>query len=145
MYQHLSHKDRVAIAVLRAIGHSLEEIAAQLRVHRSTVSREFRRNGDAVRYDASFAHKRARGKRALSKRHKRIVERDAAMEGAIRKHLMQLRRSPEQIAHVLGLPPQHRVSMDISPTRKFEYVICRAAASGADRMEKQRTFCAAGP
>jgi len=27
MYQHLSHKDRVAIAVLRAVGHSLEEIA----------------------------------------------------------------------------------------------------------------------
>ncbi|MGE3703437.1 MAG: IS30 family transposase [Hyphomicrobiaceae bacterium] len=103
MYQHLSRKDRVAIAVLRAAGHSLEEIALQLRIHRSTVSRELRRNGDAHRYDAGFAHKLARGKRSLSKKHKRIVEKDSVLEAAIRKHLIQLRRSPEQIAHVLGL------------------------------------------
>jgi IS30 family transposase len=103
MYQHLSHKDRVAIAVLRAVGHSLAEIASQLRVHRSTVSRELHRNGDALRYDASLAQKFARRNRGRSKRSKRIVERDPHLELAIRKHLMQLHRSPEQIAHCLGI------------------------------------------
>jgi IS30 family transposase len=45
MYQHLSHKDRVAIGTLREAAHSVIEIAAQLRVHRSTIARELKRNG----------------------------------------------------------------------------------------------------
>jgi len=62
MYQHLSHRDRIAIAALDDAGHSLSEIAAQLRVHRSTISRELKHNGDAAKYDPSVAHKLARGK-----------------------------------------------------------------------------------
>ena len=46
----------------------------QLRVHRSTVSRELKRNGDVTRYDPGVAHKLARGKR--SRRPDRIIERD---------------------------------------------------------------------
>jgi len=41
MYQH-AHRDCIAIATLREAGHSISEIAAQLRVHRSTVTRAIR-------------------------------------------------------------------------------------------------------
>lgn len=94
MYQHLSHRDRIAIVTLREAGHSTSEIAAQLSVHRSTVLRELKRNGDFACYDPGLAHKLARDRRSVSKRQTRIVERDAAKEAVIREHLMHLHRSP---------------------------------------------------
>jgi IS30 family transposase len=38
MHHHLRHRDRVAIATLLQAGHSQAEIAAQLRLHRSTLT-----------------------------------------------------------------------------------------------------------
>jgi IS30 family transposase len=58
---HLSHKDRVAIETLLRAGHSHASIAAQLRVHRSTVSREIeiKSKNSSGGYFATFAHKDA--------------------------------------------------------------------------------------
>lgn len=60
MHHHLSHKDRVAIETLLRTSHSQSEIAAQLRVHRSTVSREVTSKKMHDGYLASFAHTRSR-------------------------------------------------------------------------------------
>ncbi|WP_408613045.1 helix-turn-helix domain-containing protein [Limibacter armeniacum] len=44
MYRHLSQSQRFAIALLLKAGHSFSAIAKQLGVHRSTISREVKRN-----------------------------------------------------------------------------------------------------
>jgi len=67
MHHHLSHKDRVAIETLLRAGHSQSAIAARLRVHRSTVSREIKSKKLHDGYLASSAHKDARQKRHRSK------------------------------------------------------------------------------
>lgn len=106
MHHHLSHKDRVAIETLLRAGHSQSAIAAQLRVHRSTVSREIKAKSLCAGYFAGYAHKETKQKRHQAKYGTRVIEQSPLMQEIIRTQLVKLHRSPEQIAHALGITHQ---------------------------------------
>ena len=76
-YHQLTSEERYALSALRRQGCSQAEIARALGRHRSTVSRELRRNlpSDGW-YDARTADQRARMRRSRSRRNRRITAED---------------------------------------------------------------------
>ena len=63
-YQQLTSEQRYQISALKRIGHSQTEIAKELEVHKSTVSRELSRNTGERGYRPKQAHEKARERRA---------------------------------------------------------------------------------
>ena len=95
-YQQLTLEERVLISYLVKQGFSLSEIARRLGRHRSTISRELRRNrchGVDRSYRYSRAHRRTIARRRRSRRNRHYFERDFAL---VRKLLRQ-DLSPEQV------------------------------------------------
>lgn len=66
-YRQLTEQDRITIWSLKREGKSQADIARKLGCHRSTISRELRRNNTLSGYDARSAHQLAEGR----KRHHR--------------------------------------------------------------------------
>jgi transposase, IS30 family len=96
--RYLSLLDRERIAVLRAQGCSMREVARRLGRAASTISRELRRNmrpADDGVYDAGLAHARAREQARRVRCG--IFARDEALRATVQTKL-QLQWSPEQIA-----------------------------------------------
>jgi len=96
-YKHLSSEERDQIAVLRAKGKNISDIAKRLGRSKGTVSRELRRNRSAVYnvYLANRAHQRA------VKRKHDSVQRQRIRNPFIRRYIMKklkLKWSPELIA-----------------------------------------------
>ncbi len=59
-YQHIRKEQRYQISVLLKAGHKVSFIAEQLKIHRSTVYRELKRNSrPRGSYDAYFANQYA--------------------------------------------------------------------------------------
>jgi IS30 family transposase len=78
MYHHLTKNERDQIAVLRAQGQSHGEIAAQLNRHKSTISREIKRNkNDKGKYLSCYAQDKSDFRKHNS--HKRERLRDTAI------------------------------------------------------------------
>jgi len=102
MHHHITRDQRVALAALLRAGHTKAETARQLRVNRSSISRELRRNRRAHGYHATHADVLARARRQVSKRRYRRIENDAALAADIESILDPL-VSPECVAHELGL------------------------------------------
>ena len=103
MYHHIKRDDRVALAALTRAGHSQASCARERGVHRSTISRERRRNAEQdSSYDARRADKRARERRALSKKASRTIDGHLMRSGIIRA-LIKARYSPEQVAGTFGI------------------------------------------
>ena len=95
-YQQLTLDERVLISYLVKQGFNLSDIARQIGRHRSTISRELRRNrchGIDRCYRFSRAHRRTVARRRRSRRNRHYTERDFAL---VRKLLRQ-ELSPEQI------------------------------------------------
>jgi IS30 family transposase len=107
MYRQLTSEERYALSALRKQGYSHAEIARTLGRHRSTISRELRRNlrTDGW-YDARTADQRARMRRSRSRRNQRITAEDWALV----LKLLSERWSPEQIAGRLALEGRLRIS-----------------------------------
>ena len=91
----LRDRDRLAIALRIGDGKSLREIAAELGVHPSTVSREVARNGGRASYDPTAAAARAREAARRPKEAK--LDADPALRAKVRG-LLALGWSPEQVA-----------------------------------------------
>lgn len=95
-YHQITSEERYTIAALRREGLNLSEIARRLLRHRSTVSREVRRN--AARHDGYYrAHgaiERTSARRSRSRRNRRFGTDDLAQVAA----LLRKRWSPEQIS-----------------------------------------------
>lgn len=97
-YSQITLEERYVIHSLRKLGLCHGAIARLVRRHRSTILREFRRNGRRpFGYDAYRAHCRARVRRSWSRRNRRI---QPGTWRAIVRYL-RARWSPEQIAGVL--------------------------------------------
>ncbi|AMO58421.1 hypothetical protein GZ77_19120 [Endozoicomonas montiporae] len=62
-YRQLTEQDRITIWSLRREGKSQADIARKLGCHRSTISRELRRNNTLSGYDARCAHQQAEERR----------------------------------------------------------------------------------
>lgn len=104
-YRQLTREQRYQIAALQEVGHNQAEIARVIGVHRSTVSRELRRNRATRGYLPRHAHLLALARRqnkvrcSLTERHWAEVER-----------LLRQDWSPEQIAGRLVREQGFRVS-----------------------------------
>lgn len=70
-YRHLSRCEREIIAVRRAAGDRLSQIAQLLRRHPATISRELKRNGSASLYDPEEAEQHADSRRCTARHHRR--------------------------------------------------------------------------
>lgn len=97
-YQHLSSEQRYTIALLLQRGESIRSIALCIGVSASTVSRELRRNKGKRGYSYLLAHMYARERILWRKRRRKL---NAKMESEIRKLLIGLQWSPEQISNRL--------------------------------------------
>lgn len=94
-YHQITSEERYMISAYRVQGFSQAEIARQLGRHRSTISREIRRNQRADgKYEVSRAISRASRLRRESRRHWRFS--DKHLQVIFR--LLRLKWSPEQIS-----------------------------------------------
>ena len=75
-YHHLNTKQRECILKRLEVGDSIRQIAVQIGVSPSTVSREIKRNGGRKRYSSSDADKRYLKKRTRC--HKKLCLGDPA-------------------------------------------------------------------
>jgi IS30 family transposase len=107
MYRQLTSGERYALEALNKQGHSQAEIARTLGRHRSTISRELRRNcRPGRRYSAFEAGQQTRGRRSRSRRNQRFTARD----WAVVVRYLQEHWSPEQIAGRLERTGELRIS-----------------------------------
>lgn len=104
-YRQLTQEQRYQIGACLRIGMKRSEIAKEIKVHRSTVSREIGRNSTPYRYNPSRAIRLARERH--ERKRKRGVDHEtwARVEG-----LLRLEWSPEQISMRLKLEGCRSVS-----------------------------------
>jgi len=91
-YHQLTQAQRYQISALRSLGHTYDEIAQVVRVHKSTVSREIARNVSYRGYRPVRAHARA-----LKRRRKPVYRISATLWLQVEAFLRQ-EWSPEQIS-----------------------------------------------
>ena len=91
-YHQLTQEQRYQIYALKKTGHSNTEIAEVIGVHKSSVSRELRRNRGRRGYRPQQAHKLA------IKRRRKAVPRISAKTWTIVEKLLRQEWSPEQIS-----------------------------------------------
>ncbi|HUF81830.1 MAG TPA: IS30 family transposase [Burkholderiales bacterium] len=140
-YTQLACEERYQIYSLLKAGHRPSEIARLIKRHKSTVSRELRRNRGQRGYRPALAQRLAVDRRAhcagnarrFGTRHWRLVQR-----------LIQWQWSPEQIAGRLDLLKR----FSISPERIYRYVLVDKKAGGSlyrhlrcQRIRKKRYGC----
>ena len=123
-YHQVTEEERYQIAAFRQAGCCPAAIARQLGRHRSTISRELRRNGSPWdgRYRPSKAQEQTNGRRSRSRRNRRF-------EGAEWRRVEGLLRqawSPEQISGWLD----KRGELAISHETIYRYVWRDRAAGG---------------
>jgi len=101
-YYQLTREQRYQISALKGTGRTQKEIAAELGVAASTISRELRRNSTAGRYDPQAADSLSKQRRAASAKAKRITD----SEWSRVDELLCQEWSPEQISGRLeeGVP-----------------------------------------
>ena len=95
-YHHLTQLERYQIEAGISLGLSINQIAKQIKRHRSTVFRELRRNGHISRegYSALYSQQQYKDRREKSK--KKLI-----IKGSLKKYIdnrLKLQWSPEQIA-----------------------------------------------
>lgn len=118
-YQHLSLTSREKIDVLKRHGRTTREIAEQLGVHKSTISRELRKNASAEYdcYVASRAHQRASKRKSVANRHERL--KDPVIVAYVRQKIQEYQWSPELIA---GRIAQDLPGARISHEAIYQYI-----------------------
>lgn len=108
MYRQITSEERYTISTLRRAGFNQSAIARALGRHRSTISRELRRNHSP--YDGGYrpfvASQHARGRRSHSRRNSRFGPKAYELVEA----LLQKNWSPEQIAGRLRRERRLRIS-----------------------------------
>ena len=95
-HHHLTREDREYIVVSLQVGLSFSEMAAHLGRHRSTLSREIRRNGGPSGYSGVRAQNRYQAVRQACRRSLKVA--DPAIQKALRLG-MEKHWSPEQVVH----------------------------------------------
>lgn len=111
MYYHLTQEQRIELSLLRRLGYSVRQVAKQLGVHASTVSRELHRNAlPNGRYHAASARVRTRVRRTIANQARRKFHVYPLLSRLIATKLETLQWSPEQIAAWLKRS-RHRVTV----------------------------------
>jgi len=121
-YNQLTSEQRYQISALKRIGHSQTEIAKELEVHKSTISRELSRNTGERGYRARQAHEKARERRAKATPTKRIsAETWEEVEEKLRQDW-----SPEQVSGWL----EKRQEIRISHEWIYQHILADQQANG---------------
>jgi IS30 family transposase len=121
-YQQLTSEQRYQISALKRMGHSLTEIATELEVHKSTISRELVRNMGERGYRPKQAGEKARARRANATPKKRI----SAETWSVVDEKLRQDWSPEQIS---GWLEKHQ-SMRISHEWIYQHILVDQRAAG---------------
>jgi len=121
-YQQLTSEQRYQICALKRIGHRQTEIAKELEVHKSTISRELSRNTGERGYRAKQAHEKACERRAKAAPTKRIsAETWEEVEEKLRQDW-----SPEQVSGWL----EKRREIRISHEWIYQHILADQQANG---------------
>lgn len=122
-YQHLSYRQRCQLVAFEKAGYLQKDIARELKISPSTVSRELKRNRrwDYV-YCPDQAHAVYKDRRKLSSRPKKFTEK---IENAVKEKLL-LDWSPEQIS---GRAKRDN-EFSISHERIYQYVLADKKQGG---------------
>ena len=104
-YTQLTQEQRYQIAVLKKAGHMQVEIARLIGVHKSTISREFRRNHGMRGYRPKQAHRLA-----IERRQEKVRPRITEQEWRRIHALLRQEWSPDEIGERLRLEGQRAVS-----------------------------------
>jgi len=104
-YTQLTQGQRYQIAVLKKAGHMQVDIARLIGVHKSTISREFRRNHGMRGYRPKQAHHLA-----LERRQEKVRPRIAELEWQRIHALLRQEWSPDEISERLRLEGKRAVS-----------------------------------
>lgn len=117
-YCQLSLEERDHLAIYRAQGLSINEMARRLHRNKSTVSRELRRNCGPVycTYGGGSAHRRAHQRRRQASRRERL--RNPRIRAYVHSRL-RLGWSPEQIA---GRLPEVKPGLSVSHEAIYQYI-----------------------
>ena len=99
MYTHLTREERYQIHALRRQGISCARIAAELNRHRSSISRELKRNGAQPGYTPARAHVKARARQSGRRNASEI----SAEQWRHVETYLRLWLSPQQVAGRLRL------------------------------------------
>ena len=100
-YKHLNTKQRECILKRLETGDSIRQIAKQINVSPSTVSREIKRNGGKKKYSSSAADKRYEKQRKHC--HKKLILSDPSALALVKLLVEEQQWSPEQISNRLRL------------------------------------------
>ena len=122
-YNHLSADERDEIAVLKAHGVSMSEIANQLGRDKSTISREIRRNsatGRRTAYYSQSAQRRADLRWMGAHQKERIT--DPVVRAYVEKKIRE-KLSPELIAGRIGID---HPGLSISHETVYQYIYAKA-------------------
>lgn len=104
-YQQLTEGKRYQISILLAEGISFSQIAQKIGVHRSTISRELKRNGQSDGYLPDHAQRCAQRRKASAAKFKIALEITVLVD-----KLLSWEWSPEQISAIatrIGRPVSH--------------------------------------
>jgi len=115
-YSRLTYRDRVRISRLRKQGKSQSEIARNLGVHRSTISREVKRNKHQRCYSSLRAHNYAKSRQRV----RRYCYKLTPVVISLIEERLQFKWSPEQIFWSLKLEGQ--VIVSIESIYKYIYI-----------------------
>lgn len=121
-YKQLTSEQRYQISVLSKMGHGRTEIAKELEVHKSTISRELCRNTGERGYRPKQANEKALERRAKAVHKKRIsAETWEVVEEKLRQDW-----SPEQVSGWL----EKRQEVQISHEWIYQYILTEKQAGG---------------
>ncbi|MGH8752916.1 MAG: IS30 family transposase [Burkholderiales bacterium] len=133
-YQQLTREQRYQIYALRQAGHSQSQVARAVGVHKSTISRELRRNGAHRGYLPRHAHLLALFRRRAKARRRCF----SAQHWAVITALIRRDWSPEQIAGRLAKEGAFRISHEWI----YQYLLADRRSGGCLyrhlRCQKQR-------
>lgn len=116
-YKHLAAEERYHIYGLRKAGRNLSEIANELGVHKSTISREIKRNSGLKGYRPKQAQVLSEARHACSAKNSgRFKPEDLALVDA----LLAQDYSPEQVSGRLGLEGVLKISHETIYKRIYE-------------------------
>ncbi len=105
-YKQLTSEQRYQISALKRMGHSPTEIAKELEVHKSTISRQLSRNAGEHGYRPKQADEKASQRRANAPRRESILKETwKVVEGKLRQDW-----SPEQVSGWLEKNRRVRIS-----------------------------------
>lgn len=121
-YHQLTSEQRYQISALKRIGHTQTEIAKELEVHKTTISRELSRNMGERGYRPKQANEKALERRTQATSRKRIsVETWKVVEEKVRQDW-----SPEQVSGWL----EKCQAVRISPEWIYQYILTEKQAAG---------------